>query len=89
MDHPKTTDMYPAEIVREQAGQWVEANCYGVLGLHQMDRHEETAKSCYMAGELAFLSGAIENSALYPNHLWLSSLFEPHLVGGVPIGIDG
>ena len=62
--------------------EFVEAHFNAALALHQMDRHEEATQHFRRAGELAPRNEAIMNSALYRNHLGLSSTLERHLSGG-------
>ena len=61
---------------------FVEAHFNVALALHQMDQHEEATRHFRRAGELDPRNGAIVNSALYRNHLGLSSTLEGHLSGG-------
>jgi Tfp pilus assembly protein PilF len=61
---------------------FVEAHFNAALALHQMDRHEEATQHFRRAGELAPRNEAIVKSALYRNHLGLSSVLERHLSGG-------
>ena len=61
---------------------FVEAHCNAALALHQMDQHEEATRHFRLAGEMDPRNAAIVNSALYRNHLGLSSALEGHLSGG-------
>jgi Tfp pilus assembly protein PilF len=61
---------------------FVEAHFNAALALHQMDKHEEATRHFRLAGELNPQNSAIVSSALYRNHLGLSSTLERHLSGG-------
>ena len=61
---------------------FVEAHFNAALTLHQLERHEEAAEHFRRAGELDHGNKAIVDSALYRNHLGLSSTLERHLSGG-------
>jgi Flp pilus assembly protein TadD len=61
---------------------FAEAHFNAALALHQMDRHEEATEYFRRAGELAPRNETIVSSALYRNHLGLSSMLERHLSGG-------
>ncbi len=61
---------------------FVEAHFNAALTLHQLERHQEATEHFRRAGELDPRNKAIVDSALYRNHLGLSSILERHLSGG-------
>ncbi len=60
----------------------VEAHFNAALALHQLSRHEEATEHFKQAGKLNPQNDSIINSALYRNHLGLSSTLERHMSGG-------
>lgn len=59
-----------------------EAHYNLALALHQLEAHDEATRHFKMAGKLAPKDSEIVKSAIYRNHMGLSSTFEQHISGG-------
>ena len=77
----KEAEKYFQSAIREDSSL-PEAHFNLALTQHKLGQHGQAKQHFKIAGELAPKSKEIADSAIYRNHLGLSSIFERHISGG-------